>query len=289
TNDVSGPVSNRNLPLPAGFDNATGAGLIQAPDAIRLGISSPLTCNGQQATVYVLDGVIVGGALDGSPYDGTLVGTNRNDVISGTNVDDTIRGGNGNDLICGFGRNDTINGQNGEDIIFGGDGDDEIRGANSNDTLFGEAGEDILLGNNGDDILAGGDDIDFCNGGRGDDVAVDCENVNRATSLPMPLDVCWIDNPNGNTSAWRITNDNPGPLIQSGKVVFDWSVYAAGSETPIQSVTRQDNRGEVRVNTPLAERITVSWYIEYESGIETQIWSEDVTTITATANVDSCD
>ncbi|MEL6525011.1 MAG: ExeM/NucH family extracellular endonuclease, partial [Chloroflexota bacterium] len=62
-----------------------------------------------------------------------------------------------------------------------------------------------------------------------DDVPEDTDD-----GLPLAqsdLDVCWIEDPNGNTSAWQVTNDNPVPLAQDSqaKVLFDWAVYSGDS------------------------------------------------------------
>ena len=38
-------------------------------------------------------------------------------------------------------------------------------------------------------------------------VDADNENVNA-------VEACWLENPNGNTSAWQITNPNSVPLVQ---------------------------------------------------------------------------
>ncbi len=76
------------------------------------------------------------------------------------------------------------------------------------------------------------------------------------------LEVCWIENPNGNTSAWEVTNPNPVPLIQGqpDKVVFSWTTYDAQGNV-LQSAERWDQTGETRINTTLADRIEVVWYL----------------------------
>ncbi|MGB7338345.1 MAG: S8 family serine peptidase, partial [Phototrophicaceae bacterium] len=172
SNDVSGTVNSRLTTLPVGFDQVSGAGLVQANEAARISISSSeFTCNGLAATVYVVDGVIVGGPDNGQPFLGVLNGGNGADVIAGTNVTDTINGGNGADVICGFGAEDTISGGNAGDIIFGGDGNDELRGNNGSDQLFGEGGNNALYGDNGSDILDGGV---YCDGGNGKNTLTNC-------------------------------------------------------------------------------------------------------------------
>ena len=59
------------------------------------------TCADKTATIYVSYGTIVGGPMDGLPYDGILIGTDGDDVIVGTDGDDYIHGGPGDDTICG--------------------------------------------------------------------------------------------------------------------------------------------------------------------------------------------
>ena len=61
----------------------------------------PPECDGKSATIYVLDGVIVGGPDNGKPFKGVLMGTPGGDVIVGTAGDDIILGLAGNDTICG--------------------------------------------------------------------------------------------------------------------------------------------------------------------------------------------
>ncbi|MCA9916110.1 MAG: hypothetical protein KC496_22295, partial [Anaerolineae bacterium] len=76
------------------------------------------------------------------------------------------------------------------------------------------------------------------------------------------LEVCWIENPNDNTSAWQVTNPNPVPLLQGqpDKVVFSWQVFDAEGNV-LQSAERWDQTGETRINTVLASRIEVTWYL----------------------------
>ncbi len=83
---------------------------------------------------------------------------------------------------------------------------------------------------------------------------------------PVPevqeLELCWIENPNGNTSAWQVTNPNPVPLYpgQPDKVVFSWQVFDAEGNI-LQSAERWDQTGETRINTVLASHIEVTWYV----------------------------
>jgi Ca2+-binding RTX toxin-like protein len=107
-------------------------------------INQPPTCNGLLATVYVKDGVIVGGPDNGKPYIGSLIGTSGNDVMVGTEGRDAINGRVGNDTICALG------------------GDDRIEGAGGNDTLYGGLGADRFKGG------AGADSAPDFNAGEGD-------------------------------------------------------------------------------------------------------------------------
>ncbi len=65
-------------------------------------------CDGVSATIYVQNGLIIGGPDDGAPYTGTLTGTDGDDVIVGTPAADIIDGKLGDDLICGGNGNDTL-------------------------------------------------------------------------------------------------------------------------------------------------------------------------------------
>jgi len=68
------------------------------------------TCRGQVATIYVQEGVIVGGDDNGDAYEGALEGSSGNDVIVGTSGVDNIDGEVGDDVICGLGGNDDVEG-----------------------------------------------------------------------------------------------------------------------------------------------------------------------------------
>ncbi len=127
-------------------------------------------CNDQAATIYVKDGKVVGGPLNGQPFNGALVGTSGNDVIVGTDGPDGIRGNDGNDVICAKGANDGVDAGNGDDIVFGGDGSDGLKGGGGNDKLYGEGGFDSLEGGAHNDFLSGGTETDGLKGGDGDDV-----------------------------------------------------------------------------------------------------------------------
>ncbi|WNO08497.1 ExeM/NucH family extracellular endonuclease [Teredinibacter sp. KSP-S5-2] len=146
-------------------------------DPVVIGIAFPTipTCNGKQATVYVKDGMIVGGAKDGRPYYGILVGTMEDDVIVGTDNNDVIRGKKGNDLICARGGDDYIRAGQGDDVVLAGDGMDLVYGGSGKDKLFGEKGHDFLNGNRDDDFLDGGEDSNFLDGAKGMD---SCRNGN---------------------------------------------------------------------------------------------------------------
>jgi len=65
-------------------------------------------CLGKPATIYVLNGKIVGGPDDGKEYKGTLRGSNGDDVIVGTSGIDVIFGRAGNDTICAGAGNDVV-------------------------------------------------------------------------------------------------------------------------------------------------------------------------------------
>lgn len=104
--------------------------------------------------------------------------------------------------------------------------------------------------------------------------------------LPAPtsdVDVCWIEDPNGNTSAWQVTNNNPVTLAQGSqaKVLFDWWVVDVNG-TVLQSAQRWDQTGQTRINTALAHKIIVEWYV-WDNGVESEHW-----TVEAINAVDPC-
>lgn len=89
-----------SLGFDAGFDFASGYGLVQADKAIW---SALTTCQGKKAT------------LIGTAKSETLVGTTRDDVIVGLGGDDRILGMGGNDIICGGSGHDMAVGGTGKD------------------------------------------------------------------------------------------------------------------------------------------------------------------------------
>ncbi|WP_221629209.1 calcium-binding protein [Humibacillus xanthopallidus] len=111
------------------------------------------TCEGRDPTIYVKDGMVIGGPDAGQPYTGTLRGSTAADVILGTSGADVMSGGNGDDLICGAGGADVIKGGNGIDVLIGGDGPDRLDGGNGNDVLTGGVGADTFIGGRGADTV----------------------------------------------------------------------------------------------------------------------------------------
>ncbi len=104
------------------------------------------TCDGKTATIYVLDGKIVGGPDNGQPYTGTLRGTDGDDVMVGTSASDQILGGNGNDTICAGPGDDSVVGGAGNDVIKAGPGDDSVQGGPGSDRIEGGSGDDTIQG-----------------------------------------------------------------------------------------------------------------------------------------------
>ncbi|MDH3288730.1 MAG: hypothetical protein OEP48_13545 [Betaproteobacteria bacterium] len=119
-------------------------GVVVASTSVSAQSGLWLTCNGKPATIYVLNGKIVGGPDDGQPYTGTLRGTDGNDVIVGTSSDDQIFGGGGDDMICAGPGEDVVEGGPGNDYIEGGPGDDQLRGGPGGDTIQGGPGDDDI-------------------------------------------------------------------------------------------------------------------------------------------------
>lgn len=137
-----------------------------------------LTCGGRRATIYVENGLIIGGPDHGRPYTGTLRGTDRLDVIVGTEDADTIYGYATSDYVCGLGGDDLIFTHEGQDDIWGGDGNDTIYAGVSGDDVWGEAGDDYIhlgegtdaaIGGDGDDTIIGDTGQDYMEGNAGND------------------------------------------------------------------------------------------------------------------------
>ncbi|MEO1165275.1 MAG: hypothetical protein AAFV98_15930, partial [Chloroflexota bacterium] len=102
------------------------------------------------------------------------------------------------------------------------------------------------------------------------------EPVSPATDLA----VCWVENQNGVTTVWRVTNDNPVPLVAGTqqKVVFSWIAYDV-ENNEVASGDLYDQTGSVQINTSLAERIEVTWFIRDNDGV-----SEALGTVSATSD-----
>lgn len=139
-----------------GVDNLTGAGLINAYDAIFNDYFGTATNDN-----FFADDRI--DTINGNAGRDRLYGQGGNDIINGGDDDDFIQGGIGND---------NISGDNGNDILYGNE---------NNDTLFGSAGMDVLFGDIGDDFLDGEASSDRLLGGQGSDIFVlragDIDNI----------------------------------------------------------------------------------------------------------------
>ncbi len=142
-------------------------------------IQNPVQCNGMDATIYVVNGIVFGGPDNGKTYNGLLRGTQGLDVMVGTEGADRILGFSTNDYICGLGGDDVIYGHEGQDDIWGGDGNDVIYAGYSGDDVWGGAGNDVIeleegtdyaYGGEGDDRIEGGTGQDTINGDAGNDV-----------------------------------------------------------------------------------------------------------------------
>ncbi|MBU0532418.1 hypothetical protein KKB44_02900 [Candidatus Micrarchaeota archaeon] len=145
-----------------------GSGFCHCP--VSSGYMGVPVCNCEFATIYVVNGTVVGGPQDGQPYNGTLMGGPGQDVIVGTNESDIIYTGSGNDKVCGLEGNDILYGSNSNDILDGGPGDDILYGEGSNDWLYGQGGNDIIYGGDAADDIDGGDGNDEIYGEHGDDL-----------------------------------------------------------------------------------------------------------------------
>ncbi len=124
-------------------------------------------CFGARATIYVSQGVVVGGPLDGRLYRGTLTGTRGSDVIVGTTNADTILGEGGGDIICSLGGADTITGRS-VSRLDAGSGNDRVTLTSGTDALlYGGAGDDTFTLDYVSGRVDGGSDNDNISAAEG--------------------------------------------------------------------------------------------------------------------------
>ncbi|MEO1293459.1 MAG: SGNH/GDSL hydrolase family protein [Pseudomonadota bacterium] len=97
------------------------------------------------------------------------VGTLDSETLTGTAANDTIQARAGDDTVSGGAGDDILGGAAGNDVLSGNQGDDLLVGGGGNDVLKGGIGDDALSGNAGRDILFGGLGDDILNGGVGND------------------------------------------------------------------------------------------------------------------------
>lgn len=210
-------------------------------------IDAPM-CDGQEATIFVLDGMLYSGSDEpvaytpGEPIQGTdeadvIVGSDDADVIHGRPGDDvicalagddtvdgnrdgdTIFGGPGNDTLRGLLGDDAIDGNRGDDRILGGSGNDVLRGLLGNDVLLGEGGDDDLLGGSGEDVLVGGDGDDTGDG-EGDIDTCDVEIADDETCEWEPADDGTAVNGDGTVTMDTTGEDdvNPGTSLEGDEL-----------------------------------------------------------------------
>jgi len=147
---------------PPGVDLASGAGLIQVPQAITQ-LQAIVNANGGSGPTPGDD------ILNGSQNADTIDALAGNDSVNGLGGNDILLGNDGNDTLFGGADSDTLDGGNGRDFLDGGDQNDELIGNGGFDTLLGQGGNDTLLGNAGADRLDGGSGNDFLDGATNND------------------------------------------------------------------------------------------------------------------------
>lgn len=128
-------------------------------DPVLIAIDFPAggpSCLGKPATIYVENGMIVGGPSDGAAFNGILFGTAEDDVIVTTDGMDLVVGSDGDDTICSLGGNDFVFSGRGADIVDAGEGNDIVFGNQDNDVIEGGAGRNILFGGQGSDTCSSG-------------------------------------------------------------------------------------------------------------------------------------
>ncbi len=126
-----------------GYDDRTGAGLLQADRAVGF-VTTHTISSGDQTTLY------------GTHLAETITGGASADTIFANGGNDIVNANGGNDVVHGGAGNDTVYGNVGNDTLFGDDGADTLNGGQGNDLLSGGAGDDVLIGGVGDDQLNGG-------------------------------------------------------------------------------------------------------------------------------------
>ena len=133
-----------------GYDAVTGAGLIQADQAITAAKTLSIT----NTVIDQLYGTHFGDTITAGEGNNLILGQGGDDLIDGAGGNDTIYGGSGADQVGGGAGNDTVYGDDGNDTVYGDAGDDVIYGGEGNDTLRGDAGNDTMDGGNGNDTAS---------------------------------------------------------------------------------------------------------------------------------------
>ena len=188
---------------PKGFDNQTGAGLVDTNAAVGFAT----TLNISNASQSTLTGTHLSDTITGGPGNSTLYGLDGADVLNGFTGKDILVGGAGNDTLNGGDANDVLSGGPGNDTLNGGAGLDtatyadavsgvtvslavtgpQVTGGAGTDTLVavenltgsvfadhltGSSGANILIGGAGGDVLTGGGGQDTLTGGANADTFV---------------------------------------------------------------------------------------------------------------------
>jgi len=210
---------------------------------------SETLCGGQQPTVYVSKGIVVGSKLDGKEYQGTLSGTKEKDIILGTDESDVIYGFGADDIICGGG---------GIDFIFGGEG---------SDSLFGEAGSDSLFGEEGDDKLEGGEGLNRVDGGAGKDdctgaFVADCEQGQANSNISDPGLINGPDSALAYVFLDKRLKTKPGPkkMLKDSPKIFAGIIAGVIRETSTVSEVNKvllAHKAEIIISEPGRTFVTI--------------------------------
>lgn len=190
------------------------------------------------ATIYVVNGFIVGGDDDGDAYTGVLDGTIGDDVIVGTAGNDEIDSSIGNDVVCGGEGNDDISGGIGEDILCGDAGNDTIDGSVGDDVLCGGDGDDDLQGSTDNDQLDGGVGTDTEDGGTGDDT---CSAAGTSCETIATTAQCAASG--SSSSATSSVASSASSATSSSSVSSSASVSSAASQSSASSQTATTSGG----------------------------------------------
>ncbi len=214
-----------------GSGAVAGSGSSMSSSSLSTSTGVPL-CMGKTATIYVANGIIHGGPMNGQQYTGFLQGTGGADVMVGTSGDDHMVGAEGNDIICGLAGNDYLQGDQDNDTVVGGTGKSLLEGGQGADTII-SAGQVTMKGGSEEDLLCGGDAAGYLNGEDGNDT-IDGGLLNGDEG-GNGTDVCYSGAWQANCEDQRIGNATECTVLR-GQLGVSYSVGGISSESSVASI-----------------------------------------------------